>query len=371
MKNFFARLSNWAAVLMIAAICFASLSVPVGAVTLSEPYFDLEFDKTGKAFDAKGNIEVALFGGSVQVCDVVENGTAYKATGYRAQIPGEYIDLALDTAKFASPDDLRDFIFSGLTLELYLQLDYPLTATAGLFGSCNGGGFMLYGRTGNCVAIQIGSDGAEGAPHHSSNNKYSYSGNTKDPNSAFETGKLAHLLGIYDPATNELKVYVNGVLTQSSSYGTSPFLIGQAYYEYIGIGLNPSYPSEEIAKQTPYTVLDAKIYNHAFTDEQAMLAYEEQKFNVTSGAALIEVETTTAQLETTPAPETTTAPVTSKTETSEAPSADTTVAPGNETTTAPAKDKKDGCGSSMAIGTMLVFLPAAYIIIRKSTKQTP
>lgn len=367
-------------VLMTLSMLISVFSViPVSAADAAvEPYMDLSFTADG-IFDEKSNTELTIIGGGVKTVDFVIDDKTYQATAFRGEHDFEYIEVLLEGTKITSAEDWAKFIMSGITLELFIQVDADaLTGTAALFGSCWGGGIVMYTRKDCNINMQLGSDGCADAPQHNSSNTYSYSNAStagKETSQLFDLKKLVHIAVQYDPATNELKLFYNGELVQASGYGTSAYLQGKADWSVLGIGQNVSYLSESLGKSGAFSVLDARIYDKAISNEQIMNSYLDTFDAVKTGAALIKeaattpepVVTTPAPVDTTKAPEVTTeAPaVTTAAPVETDPAApEVTTAPKAETTKAP-DEKKSGCGSAVSCAVLLALLPAGFIAIKR------
>ena len=91
-----------------------------------------------------------------------------------------------------------------------------------------------------------------------------------------EANKLLHIVGVYDKATNQMKLYLNGRLVGAADYGTGSFKGGEKDDFVLGIGYNPQYNNdniEAISKYVDYEIYEARIYAKALTDEQVAQQY--------------------------------------------------------------------------------------------------
>jgi len=363
MKRFTARIL---AVAIIAILCTSMIPVCSQAITLPKAFFDLEFDKNGVPYDAAGNYSVTVCGGSVKDTDVKIGDKSYTVTGYYADKAAEYLELGLtNTTLIPSVEAWGKLINSGFTMEVYMQIDKDVTVEVPLFASCYSGGVALYDFKGTHAFFHIGSNGGTDAGATKGNSNYAWAGSGSADESKFNYGEMVHLVGVYDQKTNMIRLFINGKLAQEGSYGTADFKIGKAYYDVLGIGLNPSYPAEEIGSKSPYTVLEAKLYNTALTDTEIAGAYEDLTNKVTSGQAKIKVEETTVEVttvEVTTAAET--APVTEAPVETEATDV-ATEAPATQAPETKAAEKKSGCGSAVGSAILAMILPALVFVKRK------
>ncbi|MBS5842582.1 MAG: MBL fold metallo-hydrolase [Clostridiales bacterium] len=246
---------------------------PGSETEIPKPYFDLAFKDDGSVYDTQNNVSFTMNGGSVGMNTVQHEDKEYSVKSYRAENPGEYIDAYLED--IGSTDDWEDFLLSGCTFEMFVQLDYAPSSTVGLLTSCNGGGATLYIRQANAqLNFQIGNDSQSGAEH---NEKYSMAQpNETTEGVCIDGGFVVHVVGTYHKDDNTLNLYYNGQLVASSDFGdTGAFHQGSALFDHLGIGVNVSYPSESLANETPYTVIRSRIYDKTLNAEQVAAEYNE------------------------------------------------------------------------------------------------
>ena len=298
------KLLAFATVLLFALV---TLAFPVSAA-VPDPYFDLEF-KDSNVYDKMGNTNMVMIGGKVAETQVTYDGKSYNATAYIGAAEGEYVEVEL--SKFASAEEWGNFLLSGCTFELFIQVEQLPGATVGFLTSCNGGNVTLYlrGPEGQ-LNFQIGTDNNDselGWGNYASAVPNDYkSGPHIDP------AQIAHVVGTYDPADNKLRLYYNGVLCGQGDRGTGNYHAGDAFWEVLGIGQNPSYPSETMGKYTEYKVLDARVYGVPLTAEQVVEEYN-NKVSALTGISLATQPEPASEPEPAAQPETAETPVTVQT----------------------------------------------------------
>lgn len=260
---------NFIVGICITIMITGSIALPTMAATPS-PYFDLGFTNNG-VYDKAGNVQVEMIGGSVGDTSVNYNETAYTAKSYTGSGDGQYIKLKLNNIN--SADDLKNFIFSGCSFEIFLQLANQPGGTLGLMTTLNGGGVGLGLRGADAqINFQIGTTGSTyeyGWVNYAAVAPMEY-----ETGNHIETQKMVHLIATYDNQTNKLNLYRDGVLINSGSYGTGDFKIGSALYNELGIGVNISYLSESLGKYTEYTVVTAKLYDQCLSANQISAEFD-------------------------------------------------------------------------------------------------
>ena len=241
-----------------------------GDVSVPAPYLSLQFDEDGNPYDPKGNADFTIKGGSVGGNTVKYQDQDYTVKSYRATGEGEYIDVFFKNID--SADTWSNFILSGCSFELFVQLDQAPGKTVGFFTSANGGGVALYIRQATSqLNFQVGNATETGEQH---SEKYSMA-QPNDPTEGvcIDGGRVAHVVGTYNEKDNTLNLYYNGVLVGSADFGTKTFNLGSAQYDHMGIGLNVSYTSESLGGATPYKVIRSNVYDTALTEEQVAAEY--------------------------------------------------------------------------------------------------
>ncbi|MBR4205881.1 MAG: hypothetical protein IKQ92_10420, partial [Clostridia bacterium] len=254
------------------------------AASVPAPWFDLGF-KDGGVYDKQGNLDTSIQAGDVVATTVTVDGTAYDVTAFVGDADQEGILINLP---FTDGEGLGGWLLNGCTYEITIELEGLTEGTSGIITCCNGGGSSLYYRNGGTdikqLQFQIGTTDNSAAEYGWG--KYAGAAfNSAEKGPAFyEAGKLLHLVGTYDKATNTLNVYMNGELTSYGLYGEGEFNLGSALPEVLGIGLNPAYPSESLGAGCEFRVVGAKLYQVALTDGEVLKEYQNVVAEVTGAA---------------------------------------------------------------------------------------
>lgn len=245
-------------------------------VTIPKAYMDLDFKDNTLTNGGTADVTFTQNGGTVGTNTVYYKGEAYNVTSYRVEeTSGDHILATLND--LSSADDLANLYLNGSTFEMFIALDTPAESLSGLIGNAysGGGGLFLHNYAGTAV-FQVG-NGTKTGDYYNSN--YSYSKNSSDRDIAnVPAGKrVAHLVGTYNPETNMLQLYHNGVLVTEANYGTKEFKSMSASsshpFNVMGIGVNAGKVSEILSATTGYTILESRIYNTCLSAEQVAASY--------------------------------------------------------------------------------------------------
>ena len=242
------------------------------AEKVSEAWFDLGF-KDGKPYDKMGNLTVTMPKGSVGKATVNYNNQKYNVTALTADKDGEGL---LVTLPFENETQYADWLMNGCTFEIVMQVNKLPSKTAALMTNAYGGGAALYCRISdiyNQLQFQMGTTRANSATNYWTNYVGAASNSVKNGPVAIEEKRLVHCVGTYDKETNTLKIYYDGKLASTGSFGDGQFKKGQASFNVLGIGLNPSYPSESFGKSGSLTIVGAKLYKTALTESEVLAQY--------------------------------------------------------------------------------------------------
>ena len=318
-EGFFVRrvliLKRLLSLLLIAAMLCPYAVMNVNAVSAPAVYFDLDF-RNDQAVDAKGNAAITQYKGSVETMTVVVDGKVcnvpvYKADkwvqGSQAEADGHsYLDVAL--TDITDYDAMKEWIFQGITFECMIWVDEVPTETCGYMTDLYSGGIGLYSRKyGGELNFQIGSNNHRTATYHGGDGGYYATafpwGTTALHESNYETlnaGMFTHVVGTYDPVTNRMSLYKDGVLLSSGNYSTGgedDFRLGNAKAGHIGLGTNIAYLQESMDRYTSYAIADARIYAGALTPTQVVTEYSNRIRELQSGAVAALENSTVSQLD--------------------------------------------------------------------------
>lgn len=283
--------------------------------TMPEVYFDLEFE--GEEIKAEGtnkdNTDIAKNGGKVETMSVLYEGQiceipVYSAEKDTSKTSNSYLDVVFEDIAGASTDEekeakMQSWIFNnGITFECFVYAEETPTATCGILCDMNGGGIGLYNRVANAdykkgeLNFNIGTTNKTGVTYcitsnNASNGEIRYAtaypsylqqgweGEVYEKSRtayALDAGKLTHLVGTYDSATNTLALYKNGELVSSGAYSSgkkSDFSLGSASMGHLGIGTNIAYTNESLDNCTAYSIADARVYSGALSATQVSQQY--------------------------------------------------------------------------------------------------
>lgn len=249
--------------------------------TIPEPYMDLQFDGNSVKDGGTADNTLTMNGGSVGTNTVYYNGKVYDVTSYRAEkSTTDYGHINVTMNDLKAKEDLKNLILDGCTFEMFVALDTPPEGFAGLLGSVHSGGVVLYLRNDTGVTtFQVGNSSNTGT--YSNGNYASAIKMDLENVGNIVTGKnVAHVVGTYNPETNMLRVYQNGVLISEGKYSDDnnkdafKYANGDhASFNELGIGMNACYPSEAVAAQTGYTVIRSRVYDECLDENQVAAEY--------------------------------------------------------------------------------------------------
>ena len=389
----------------IIAMLVSLFVFPTSAAEVPAPYADLAFNADGTLYDAAGNTEISFVSpngaGKVSKMEVtLDDGQVHNAWAARLTEAFEIIEFYFP--KFETQEQYVEFANKGFTLELYAAYDAHVEETSGLFGSNSSGGIglLVRGRAAGAyedalepshqIMFQMGINDKEAVTNAGgwTNGTYAYvgdnklgSGNVTDTELLDEhLGKLVHIVALYDPAAQELRMYFNGVHVQTGPVGANTFRPGKADFSIMTVGHNASATGESYVEHSPITVTEARIYDCALSTEQVFAAYTKCREDIILGkngpegdAPVTEAPVTEAPVTEAPVTEApvTEAPVTEAPATeapvTEAPTTDAPVteAPTTDapTTEAPKDDK--GCGGVIGIGAIVAILGTAVVLKKR------
>ena len=239
---------------------------------LPAPFFDLGFGET-EVFDATGNVTVYMEGGEVGEYTVNHNDKEFKVKGYYGSDPDSYITL--DLTGFSEFSDFTEFVGDGVTYEIFLQIDTIPSSSGGLLiSNGNGGGtnLAIRGSLGQ-INFNAGSTTQDG-DYCGSGYVYAQTNNAND-GEMIEDSILEHVVGVYDPVNRLIKLYHNGELASEGDIGTGDFNMGGTKEGMLGIAYDPSSPGERLASLTEFTIVKARVFRQALTDEEIKALYND------------------------------------------------------------------------------------------------
>ena len=239
---------------------------------LPAPFFDLGFGD-GEVFDATGNVTVYMEGGEVGEYTVNHNDKEVKVKGYYGSDDFSYITL--DLTGFSEFSDFTEFVGDGVTYEIFLQIDTIPSSSGGLLiSNGNGGGtnLAIRGSLGQ-INFNAGSTTQDG-DYCGSGYVYAQTNNAND-GEMIEDGKMEHVVGVYDPVNRLIKLYHNGELASEGDIGTGDFNMGGTKQGVLGIAYDPSSPAERLGSLTEFTIVKARVFRQALTDEEIKALYND------------------------------------------------------------------------------------------------
>lgn len=257
---------------MLAAVLCAAMVIPAAA-EVPTPWFELGY-QDGQPVDLQGNLTVSIQAGEVIDTTVTYEGAEYSTVAFvgNEDQEGMLVELPFDETSYG------EFLLSGCTYELFIELESLASGTSGFFSCVNGGGSSLYYRNGGDgkkqIQFQIGTTDNSAAD----NAWGAYAGAAKQDAGEgpvwLDPGRILHCVGTYNKETNMLSVYLDGVLASTGSYGDGEFNLGGGFEDVLGIGINPAYPSESYAVSgDEFRVVGARLYKTTLTEEQVAEEY--------------------------------------------------------------------------------------------------
>ncbi|MBR5222648.1 MAG: MBL fold metallo-hydrolase [Clostridia bacterium] len=241
---------------------------------LPEAWFDLGF-KDGKPYDKTSNLTVTMTKGTIGKTTVNYNGNKYDVTAFTGDSAKEGLLVNLP---FKNANDYSKWLMDGATFELLVQINKQASEDAPLFANTNVGGVGILSRnqegTGQ-VQFALGSTDANSALNKLDSFALAARKWPNEGPAYLSEKQLVHLVATYDKKANKLSIYYDGKHASSGAFGKGEFNLGNAGFNALGIGINPSNNAESFGKTGSFTVLGAKLYKTAFNEAQALKAYND------------------------------------------------------------------------------------------------
>ena len=245
-----------------------------------DAYFDLNLDLDADKISNTGtnqNTTITSVGsGTLETMSVIYKGKVCKVPVYSVAEDGtnnSYLDVHFKD--ITNETDMKNWIFNtGITFECFIWVDgTTVSSTAGIMTSMNSGGIGLCSiKNAGGTNFQIGTtDQTTAGIKYGS--RYAAS-NTNTAANALDVGKLTHIVGTYDHATNMMAYYKNGELIGTATFGNGSFRLGSATAGHIGIGTNIAYLTESLDDEVSYKVAGARVYSGALTAAQVKEEYD-------------------------------------------------------------------------------------------------
>lgn len=230
-------------------------------IVLPLPYIDIDFTKNGTAVDNRNRVTCTVadsWRGNVTVGNLFCGGESYKIPHYRVSSSGGV--LLLNYQELDDMYDLYEDLMGGFAMEAFL-VNYTATDESSseqcLISSTQSGGYNLTTLKGKYTA-SVYCDGAYRNAIYSEK---------------YDTVELTHLVNVYDPNTERISLYVNGVLVDSAE---APGLIGLASgncYNTIVIGGDISASGTQLYCSS-LAVADFKLFRTPLDEAQVGALYE-------------------------------------------------------------------------------------------------
>ncbi|MCQ2436740.1 MAG: LamG domain-containing protein [Clostridia bacterium] len=219
-------------------------------------YVDIDFDGNEPS-DASGEISFQKQG-SVSISDGVLNVTA-KSSGYICQ-----------WNNITSRNDALDFFGNGFTVEAYYLNREPDSVVVN--NKVQSQGIICGTDAGGWGLAVANTDAGSGVPYfviyHGNGYIYTYA------SSGASTTEYTHVLGVYDMVEMEVRLYVNGELqaVEFIAPGNYGVPTTEAYNKFC-LGADIKKTTADDFCTTDFSMKDAKFYDYAVSDEQAMQIY--------------------------------------------------------------------------------------------------
>ena len=224
-------------------------------------YADIDFDGASVT-DSKDKLKFTNKDATIGPATVTSGGKDYSVPALHAYtdkyVIGEFKELA-------SASDFKTWAGSGFCMEAFFVDKTASKSVHGIMCGTQSGGWGLAVRASGKPYFIVG----EGSSANTNSYKY------KDASAVASNTELTHFVGVYDPGSQKLRIYVNGVLDGESSV-TGEFLpgISDTFNKFclgddivIG-GEGGDYPCVDMV------IVDAKIWKGVMTGEDVAAAYQ-------------------------------------------------------------------------------------------------
>lgn len=222
-----------------------------------EVYADVDFS-AGSVTDSKGKAVLTNHSAVISTVTLCHKGIEYSVpaahlTGMNGYIEGKFKDITTSSS-------FQSFCNLGFSVEALYVDRQAGSAVHGIFCATEKGGWGLANRATSAPYFIVGDV---------SSNKYK-----NVDASAVSTSELTHVVGVYDVATKNISIYVNGVLATSAAFN-GPFYPGEGdtFNRFIiGGDTKPSVIAGDFPPTDMY-VVDAKFYSGALDAAAVEKAY--------------------------------------------------------------------------------------------------
>lgn len=244
---------------------------------LPEPYIDIEFYEDGTIRDIREHVSCTM---PAAANGRVENSTVTFA-GKDYTVPHLHVEKAqgavlLTYEYLVTEADVTQLMGGGFTVETFLVNGNSLAANSSeqcMTNAGQSGGFGL--------SIKHGKLGF-GVYTDSSYKTASFPGK-------HDTKELTHLLGVYDPATGTVSLYMNGVPVNTVEANGVFRPAQQNCHPYIALGGDVGSGGTTELYATNTRIADFKLYPTALTAEDVTVAYETAVAKLTGGETAFEL----------------------------------------------------------------------------------
>lgn len=225
---------------------------------LPDAYADFDFTG-GTIKDIKGKVSIRNMGALVQKTNVTASGKGVSMDALCIRESGQYVICTFDD--LSSVSEMKTWAQDGFTVEAFYVMGQKGVAQGVVCGTEAKGGWGI-------------AEDKTGKPYFITGNGNAYNAGAY-AKSASSASELVHVVGVYDFAAKEQRIYINGVLQATTPIGGDYFYGSAGSFNKFCLGGDIKATGEGgdfICSNM--TMVDAKIYASALSSEQAERAYQ-------------------------------------------------------------------------------------------------
>ena len=233
--------------------------------TIAPAVYDIDFEN-GKAVEKNGKMTFATEGApTIGETSVKHDGETYSVPTLNIKKQGD--GLVCTFTELLTENDMKKFFNHDFTAEVFYVNRKKSSSVQASFCQTESAGWGL--------AEGASSNG--NAPYFIIRLGNGYKSIYADTGAASDS-ELVHVLGVYDKTFNEIRIYINGEFAGSASVSGDFVAISSTYSKaYRTIVLGADYSKTGTLTEfnmTDCSFVDAKIYDYALEDDEAMIAYK-------------------------------------------------------------------------------------------------
>lgn len=220
---------------------------------------DVEFTD-GKVTDACGLLDFYSVKGSVGKVDVTHAGKQYTVDAYSVTKKGEAAMAKIDSLKTA--EETQTFFDRSFTVEAFYINRAKANSVEAVFCGTERGGWGLADDAGGKPYFIIGVN---------KDNTYK----SVKPGKVASKTDITHVIAVFDKDLESVRIYINGQFAGEQDASGSFYSMKTPYHNVLTLGADVTDKGAAGHFQaSDMTIVDAKIYQGAFGDTDAELAYK-------------------------------------------------------------------------------------------------